>query len=76
MNGFREAYFRELNYLEKNEKKGGVLILERAAGRPITFLYASRNRAAQNNAMVLEGVVWSINGRGNRFIPELGISVI
>lgn len=47
---FREAYFRELNDPKKAE--AWRCILERAAGRPITFLYASRDRV-QNHAVVL-----------------------
>jgi uncharacterized protein YeaO (DUF488 family) len=58
---FREAYFRELNDPEKT--KAWRLILERAAGRPITFLYASRNRA-QNNAMVLREWAEAQTARG------------
>lgn len=47
---FREAYFRELNDPEKRE--AWRRILECADGRPITFLYASRDRV-QNHAVVL-----------------------
>lgn len=47
---FKGAYSRELKDPEKAE--AWRRILERAAGRPITFLYASRDRA-QNHAVVL-----------------------
>lgn len=49
--GFREAYLQELNDPEKAE--AWRRITDRAAGRPITFLYASRDRV-QNHAVVLK----------------------